>query len=138
MVLTEYLKLQSNGNNHFINLTSQVSAIVQNCGLKDGTVTLFVPGSTAGLSTIEFEEGALKDLDELLQRLVPQGHPYHHDAAWGDANGFSHLRACLLGPSLTVPFSSGKLHLGTWQQIVFMDFDNRPRRREIVCQIMGE
>lgn len=138
MVVTDSLELQANGPNHFIDITEQVRACVDKSNLKDGTVNLFVPGSTAGLTTIEYEQGVLKDLQELMDRLIPSGNPYHHDAAWGDNNGFSHLRASLIGPSLTIPFCSGKIRLGTWQQIILMDFDNRPRRREVVCQIVGE
>jgi len=138
LVVTESIQLQSKGHNHFIDVTGQTADSVRKSELRDGTVTLFVPGSTAGLTTIEYEDGVLRDLDELIEKLVPSDRSYHHDAAWGDGNGFSHVRAALVGPSLTIPFSEGKLRLGTWQQIVFLDFDNRPRRREIVCQIIGE
>jgi secondary thiamine-phosphate synthase enzyme len=101
-------------------------------------VTVFVAGSTAGVTTIEFESGLLADFKNMWEKMVPRGVPYDHDSRWGDGNGFSHVRASLLGPSLVVPFSERKLTLGTWQQIVFADFDNRPRSRQIVLQIMGE
>ncbi|MBI2838621.1 MAG: YjbQ family protein [Acidobacteria bacterium] len=138
MVITSSLELQARGPDHFIDITGQVAGIIGQAGLRNGNVTLFVPGSTAGLTTIEYEEGVLTDMHELMERMVPSGTAYHHDAAWGDGNGFSHLRASLIGPSLTIPFSGGKMCLGTWQQVVFMDFDNRPRRRELVCQLIGE
>jgi secondary thiamine-phosphate synthase enzyme len=99
--------------------------------------TVFVPGSTASLTTIEFESGAVADLHEAVRRLVPENQPYRHDARWGDGNGFAHVRAAVLGPSLTVPVSGGKLQLGTWQQIVLLDHDNRPRRRKVLVQLLG-
>ena len=138
MILTDKLVLESKGHNHFIDITQKVSAVLKRSTLRNGSMMLFVPGSTAALTTIEFEDGVLKDLDRLLERLVPSSTTYNHDAAWGDGNGYAHLRAALLGPSLSVPFSDGHLLLGQWQQIIFMDFDNRPRHREIVCQLMGE
>ncbi len=138
MIVTNSLQIQSKGHNHFIDITKDVDGALKKSSLKNGSMTLFVPGSTAGLTTIEYEDGVLKDLDELLEKLVPSSRPYHHDATWGDGNGFSHLRAALIGPSLAIPFSDGRLMLGQWQQIIFMDFDNRPRHREIVCQISGE
>ncbi|MBA4393593.1 MAG: secondary thiamine-phosphate synthase enzyme, partial [Desulfobacca sp.] len=110
----------------------------QNLSLTDGIVTVFVPGSTAGITTIEFESGAIEDLKEAFERLIPQGIHYDHNQRWGDGNGFSHVRAAFCKPSLTVPFANQKLLLGTWQQIVLLDFDNRPRNRRIVLQCMGE
>ena len=101
-------------------------------------VTVFVAGSTAGITTIEFESGVLADLQAMWERIVPRDIPYRHDSRWGDGNGFSHVRASLLGASLVVPFNSQRLLLGTWQQLVLVDFDNRPRQRQIVLQIMGE
>ena len=111
---------------------------VRESGVKDGTVTVFVPGSTGGVTTIEYEGGVLGDLQSMWQRVVPRDIPYGHDAAWGDGNGHAHVRAALLGPSLVIPFVNGRLTLGTWQQVVLADFDNRPRSRNIVLQIMGE
>jgi len=99
---------------------------------------VFVPGSTGGITTIEYEPGLKRDLPEALDKIAPMNKTYHHDATWGDGNGFAHVRAAFIGPSLTVPFSDGRLHLGTWQQIVLLDFDNRSRHRRIVVQIMGE
>ncbi|MGB6122819.1 MAG: secondary thiamine-phosphate synthase enzyme YjbQ [Bacteroidota bacterium] len=106
--------------------------------IQEGIATLFVPGSTAGITTIEFESGAVADLRKAVERLAPENVHYDHDARWGDGNGFAHVRAALLGPSLTVPVVEGQLTLGTWQQIVLVDFDNRPRRREVMIHLLGE
>ena len=138
MIHTERLKLHTAGNCDVIDLSDQIAESVRQSGIGAGIVTVFVPGSTAGVTTIEYEPGLVQDLKELFERLIPGGRPYHHDAAWGDGNGHAHLRASLLGPSLTVPIEAGRLTLGTWQQIVLVDFDNRPRSREVVLQIMGE
>jgi secondary thiamine-phosphate synthase enzyme len=121
-----------------VDITSDVRESVGNSGISSGTVTVFAPGATTGLTTIEYEPGLLKDLPDLMERLVPSDKSYSHDDTWHDGNGFSHLRSALIGPSLTVPFVSGKLTLGTWQQIVFLEFDNRARHRQVVLQIMGE
>jgi secondary thiamine-phosphate synthase enzyme len=129
---------QTRGHCDIIDITNKVKEEVERQKIRRGLVTLFVSGSTASLTTIEYESGVLKDLQELLEKLIPSNRKYHHDDRWGDDNGFSHLRASLLGPSLQVPIEDGKLMLGTWQQIVLLDFDNRPRAREIVVQIMGE
>jgi secondary thiamine-phosphate synthase enzyme len=106
--------------------------------VQKGTVTIFCKGSTGAVTTIEYEGGVLEDLKKAIERIAPSNIPYAHDQRWGDGNGFSHVRAALLGPSLTVPILQGSLGLGTWQQIVFIDFDNRSRRRNIVVQVMGE
>ena len=106
--------------------------------INNGTATLFVDGSTAGISTIEFESGVLADFQSMWQRNIPQNIPYDHDRRWGDGNGHSHIRASLLGASLVVPFNDKRLTLGTWQQIIVVDFDNRPRSRQIILQIMGD
>ncbi len=106
--------------------------------IKNGIINIFCPGSTASVTTIEYESGVLEDLKKAIERIVPSHIPYAHDQRWGDGNGFSHVRAALLGPSLTVPIVNGGLALGTWQQVVFIDFDNRNRRRKIVAQVMGE
>ena len=132
------LSFKTKGRTDILDITSHVRQEVEASGAKDGVVTIFVPGSTAGVTTIEYESGVLQDLAEAIERLAPESIHYHHDARWGDGNGFSHVRAALLGPSLSVPFSAGKLQLGTWQQIVLIDFDNRPRHRQIVLQIIGE
>lgn len=137
-VKNESLSFQTSGFNEMKDLTAEVSKKLSSSGLKDGIVTLFVPGSTGGLTTIEYESGLVKDFSEVMEKIAPSDVTYHHDAAWGDGNGFSHVRASLLGASLTVPFSDGRLSLGTWQQIVFVDFDNRSRSRTILLQFMGE
>ena len=111
---------------------------LRDSGISSGIVTVFVPGSTAGVTTIEYESGAIVDFKKAVDRIAPKGIHYDHDARWGDGNGYSHIRASLLGPSLTVPFSSSRLLLGTWQQIIVVDFDNGPRRRELIIQIVGE
>ncbi len=138
MVTNTRIHVQTKGDCELVDITRQVAQRVEESAVKDGTVTLFIAGSTAGLSTIEFERGLLSDFQSMWERTVPRGIPYSHDAAWGDGNGHSHVRASLLGPSLVVPFTDKRLTLGTWQQIVLVDFDNRPRSREIVLQIMGE
>jgi secondary thiamine-phosphate synthase enzyme len=138
MVVTEQISLESQGNCDIIDITPQIRQRLARANIKDGTVTLFISGSTAGLTTIEFEAGLLADFKNMWERTVPQDIPYQHDRAWGDGNGHSHVRASLLGASLAVPFSEGRLALGTWQQIVVVDFDNRARSRQIVVQITGE
>lgn len=120
-----------------IDITAKITAQVRDAEIKDGLLTLFVSGSTAGLSTIEYEPGLVQDLKELLEKLIPSDRRYHHDDRWGDNNGFSHLRASLFGPSLQIPIERSRLVLGTWQQIILLDFDNRPRTREIVVQLIG-
>lgn len=132
------LSLKTKGRTDILDITPHVRQAVGESGAQDGVVIIFVPGSTAGVTTIEYESGVLKDLAEAIERLAPESIHYHHDARWGDGNGFSHVRAALLGPSLSVPFSAGSLRLGTWQQIVLIDFDNRPRHRDILLQIIGE
>lgn len=129
---------KSQGFCDIIDITAKVQERIQKEKVRNGLATLFVSGSTAALTTIEYEPGLVQDLKELLERLIPSNKKYHHDDRWGDDNGFSHLRASLFGPSLQIPVESGRLLLGTWQQIVLVDFDNRPRTREIAVQIMGE
>ena len=138
MVVTRRLRVATQGNNDVLNLTGSIEAEVASSGIKHGSVTVFVAGSTAGLTTIEYEPGLVSDLKEAFNRLVPRGLPYQHHLTQGDANGHSHVRAALLGPSLVVPLERGRLLLGTWQQIVLLDFDVRPRRRDLVLQIQGE
>jgi secondary thiamine-phosphate synthase enzyme len=137
-IITENIHLQTRGFTDIVDITFQTQALIDAHNLKAGLATIFIPGSTAGITTIEYEPGLLKDLPEVLEKMIPAGKPYHHDQTWGDKNGYAHLRSALLKTSLTVPFSQGKLTLGTWQQIVLLDFDNRPRSREIVVQLMGE
>ena len=138
MIVTRRIGLKTQGNGHIVDITRQVAQEVAGSGLKDGTVTVFVPGSTGGVTTVEYESGLLSDLQDLFDRLAPSNIPYQHNLRWGDGNGHAHVRASLLGASLTVPFVGQKLTLGTWQQIIFVDFDNRPRSRELVLQLMGE
>ena len=138
MIRTGELRISTQGAGTVIDLTGEVTGQVREAGLRNGTVTVFVTGSTGGVTTVEFEDGLVRDLDEMFDRLVPRGPEYHHDSRWGDGNGFSHCRASLVGPSLTIPVIDGALCLGTWQQIVFLDFDNRSRDRRLVVQVMGE
>jgi len=143
MVVTKYIQLQTdptaNGKQMcIIDITPQVEQQVAEAGINSGTVAVFITGSTAGISTIEFESGLLSDFQDMWQRNVPKNIPYKHDRRWGDNNGYSHVRASLLGASLVVPFNDKRLTLGTWQQIVLVDFDNRPRSRQVILQIMGE
>ena len=138
MVVTSAIQLSTQGDADVQDITNQVGRIVAESGLTDGTVTIFCPSATSGLTTIEFESGCVSDLRRLFDEIVNPDRHYAHNARWGDGNGHSHVRAALLGPSLTVPFVAGRLTLGTWQQIVYLDFDNRPRRRELVAQVMGE
>lgn len=136
-VATHYIQVSTQGQAQVLDITPQTRDLLQTTALRAGIVTLSVIGSTGALTTCEFEPGLMKDIPELMDRLIPAG-SYHHDAAWGDGNGHAHLRAALVGPSLTLPFDQGELILGTWQQIVFIDFDNRPRQRRIAAQFMGE
>ena len=138
MVITKRISLRTDGNCDIIDITGQVASELSDCELAAGTVSIFVAGSTAGLSTIEYEPGLVADLQNTWQRLIPANIGYQHDSRWGDGNGFAHVRACLLGPSLVVPFQDKHLLLGTWQQIVLVDFDNRPRSRQVIMQFMGE
>ncbi|MBU4240269.1 MAG: secondary thiamine-phosphate synthase enzyme YjbQ [Actinobacteria bacterium] len=137
-VASKNFSLKTNGNGEIIDITSSVSRAVRDSGVTSGVVTVFVPGSTAGVTTIEFEPGLVEDMDEMFDRLIPRDREYHHNLRWHDGNGHSHVRASLLGPSLTVPFEGGKLKIGIWQQVVLVDFDNKSRDRELVCQVMGE
>ena len=137
-VKTLSIQLNTRGNADMKDITEAVSSSVDQSGLKDGIVTIFCPSSTSGLTTIEYESGCLKDLRRLFDEIVNPGRDYAHNARWGDGNGHSHVRAALLKASLTVPFVDGRLTLGTWQQIIYVDFDNRSRRRELVVQVMGE
>ena len=137
-VKTLSISLQTRGDADIHDITDQIAHHVAQSGLKDGTVTIFCPSSTSALTTIEYENGALSDLKRLFNEIIPQDREYAHNARWHDGNGHSHVRAALLGPSLTVPFVNGELTLGTWQQIIYVDFDNRPRRRELVLQLIGE
>jgi secondary thiamine-phosphate synthase enzyme len=132
------INLITKGNTDIQDITDQISGAVSNSGIKDGIVTVFAPSSTSGITTIEFESGCISDLRRLFDELIdPQRH-YAHNARWGDGNGHSHIRSALLGTSFTVPLVDKSMTLGTWQQIIYVDFDNRPRHRHLVVQIIGE
>lgn len=137
-VFTKTLSFKTNGNDDMADITQEVQDTLSESGLSDGIVTVFVPGSTASVTTIEYEPGLLGDFPRAMEKLAPKGIHYDHDARWGDGNGHSHVRASVIGPSLVVPFQNGRLLLGTWQQVVFVDFDNRPRSRNVIVQAMGE
>ncbi len=137
-IKTVTLQLNTEGDAQVIDITSAVAKAISDSNIKSGIVTLFVPGSTAGLTTIEYESGAIGDFQRLFDEIADPSRHYAHNARWGDGNGHSHVRAALLGPSLTVPFTDSSLLLGTWQQIILVDFDNRSRNRRVVVQIMGE
>lgn len=137
-IINYYLRKKTKGAGDLINITGEIAGIIGGSGLSTGSVTIFNIGSTAGITTFEYEGGMIKDMQELYEKLVPSTRHYHHDDTWGDANGFSHLRAALQGPNLTVPFENGEMVLGTWQQIVLAEFDNRPRDRRVAVQLIGE
>ncbi len=137
-IKTDTFSVQTKGANDILDITGEVQKILQDSGLNEGNVLLFVPGSTAGLTTIEYEPGLLKDYPDFFEKIIPAKSHYHHDETWDDANGYAHVRASLQGPSLTVPFTKGKLLLGTWQQIILVDFDNRSRKRNIIVQLTGQ
>jgi len=130
--------LSTTGDTDIVDITSTVIKKVAESGISEGHVLLFIPGSTASLTTIEYESGVVDDLRKAIERIAPRDIYYRHDARWGDGNGYSHVRAALLGPSLTVPVVDGYMTLGTWQQIILLDFDNRPRTRRIICQVSGK
>ena len=138
MIVNKTILINTRGNCDIIDITSQVANEISQSNISNGIVNIFISGSTAGISTIEYESGVVNDFKAMWDRIVPRNISYQHDAKWGDGNGFSHVRASLLGPSLTVPVINKKMALGTWQQIIVTDFDNRPRSREIVVQISGE
>lgn len=136
-VYSSKLRIVTKGFSDTHDITKSVRSAVAASSLKNGVVTVIVPGSTAGITTIEFESGVIQDLKQAIERLVPQNIHYAHDAHWGDGNGFAHVRAALLGPSVSIPFVQGELCLGTWQQIILIDFDNRSRNREVIIQVLG-
>ena len=137
-IINKRLTIQTSGPGDLINITEDIAALVSQTELKTGQVVVFHIGSTAAITTFEYEPGMIKDVQELFEKIIPRNQHYHHDDTWGDANGFSHLRAALQGPSLTIPFENGELLLGTWQQVVLAEFDNKARRRQVVVQIIGE
>jgi secondary thiamine-phosphate synthase enzyme len=138
MIVTADLELQTKGMGSIIDITDTVREHVRQSNLKNGIVALFITGSTAALTTMEFEPGLVADMHDFWEKLIPESNTYHHDKTWNDANGYAHLRSSLLGPSLVIPFRDGNLTLGTWQQMVVIDFDNRPRTRQVTAQIVGE
>jgi secondary thiamine-phosphate synthase enzyme len=138
VVASRRIRIRTNGNCEIIDITGRVTREIEESGVESGIVTVFAVGSTAGIGTIEYEPGLVADFKACWERLIPSGVDYQHNRAWGDGNGHSHMRASILGPSLTVPFTEKRMTVGTWQQIVYVDFDNRPRSREIVIQILGE
>jgi secondary thiamine-phosphate synthase enzyme len=137
-IITEYLTFNTKGDTDIIDITSRVDQKLKESGLTQGSVLVFVPGSTGAVTTIEYEPGLVKDMQDALNRLIPRELEYAHNRMWGDGNGHSHVRASMLGPSLVVPFNDGSLMLGTWQQIVFLDLDNRSRSRKVIVRITGE
>jgi len=137
-IVSKTIRISTKGNCDMTNITPEIAREINNSNITSGIATIFVTGSTAGITTIEFEEGLISDFKEMWERNVPQNITYQHDRRWGDGNGYSHVRASLQGPSLVIPFTNKKLALGTWQQIIIVDFDNRPRTREIVLQLLGE
>ncbi|MDD5127638.1 MAG: secondary thiamine-phosphate synthase enzyme YjbQ [Dehalococcoidales bacterium] len=138
LVITKTIHLQSKGNCDIIDITREVEEQVAGSKIRDGTATIFVVGSTAGITTIEYEPGLVADFKKLWERLAPQNLDYAHNERWHDGNGHAHIRASLLGASLILPMIGGRLALGTWQQVILVDFDNRPRSREVIVQITGE
>ena len=138
MVITKKIKLSTKGDTDIINITTETATAVLNSGLKNGSVTVFVPGSTGGITTLEYEPGLVEDLKTYFEKIAPKKGEYQHNIRWKDGNGYSHVRASFLGPGITVPFVDNQMQLGRWQQIVPVNFDNRPRSREVVLQIIGE
>ena len=138
MIETKEISFNTTGPGDVVDITPDLRSILGTSKISSGTITVFVPGSTGGLTTVEFEPGLRKDLPEFFERIIPSNNVYHHDETWHDGNGFSHVRAALVGPDITVPFVSRQLTLGTWQQVVFLEFDNRSRNRRLVVQMMGE
>ena len=137
-VKTGSISLSTQSDTDIHDITDAIANVISKSGLKAGTMTVFCPSSTSALTTIEYESGAVSDLKRLFEEIIPQNREYAHNARWHDGNGHSHVRAALLGPSLTIPFVGGQLTLGTWQQVIYVDFDNKPRRRELVLQMIGE
>ena len=138
MIYTGEISLKTKADGEIIDITAKVQKLLTDSGITGGIVTVFVQHSTCGITTVEYEPGLIEDLGKLWERIAPKNVPYAHDAHWGDGNGYAHVRASLLGASLTIPFAGKQLALGTWQQIILVDFDNRPRSRTVVVQIVGE
>jgi len=138
MVATQNFQISTSGQGDVRDVTRQVADAVSRSGMRSGIVTVFAVGSTAGMTTIEFEAGAIEDLNAVFEQLAPREGEYHHHLRWGDDNGSSHVRAAMLGPSLSIPFEAGRLLVGMWQQIVLVEFDTRPRTREVAVQFIGD
>ena len=138
MIFSETILLSTKGFSDIIDITDRIDTVIGRSRIENGLVTVFCPGSTGAVTTIEYESGVLRDLQRAIEKIAPSDIPYEHDRRWGDGNGFSHVRAALMKPSLSIPLVKGRLALGTWQQIVFIDFDNRRRERNILVQVMGE
>lgn len=138
MTFSETISFSTKGFSDMIDLTDHVGAVLKRSKIENGLVTVFSPGSTGAVTTIEYESGVLRDLQKAIEKIAPSDIPYEHDKRWGDGNGFSHVRAALMKPGLTIPLIKGRLTLGTWQQIVFIDFDNRRRERNILVHVIGE
>ena len=138
MIELYYIELNTKGRDEIINISDELRNILSKSNITNGNILVFVPGSTGALSTIEYEPGLIKDVPELMEKIIPENRHYHHNDTWHDGNGYSHLRATLIGPSLIIPFEEKMLILGTWQQVVFLEFDNKPHHRRIAVQIMGE
>ncbi len=138
MIYSETICLRTKGFSDIVDMTPQVNEVLKRSKIENGLVTVFCPGSTGSITTIEYEPGVLQDLQKAIEKIAPEDMPYEHDKRWGDGNGFSHVRAALMKPGLSIPLINGRLSLGTWQQIVFIDFDNRRRDRKILVHVMGE
>jgi len=138
LIFSETISLSTKGFSDILDITKHVERVIGRSRMDNGLVTVFCPGSTGSVTTIEYESGVLKDLQKAIEKIIPSNIPFEHDRRWGDGNGFSHVRAALMKPSLSIPLIKGKLTLGTWQQIVFIDFDNRRRERNILVQVIGE
>ncbi len=138
MIFSETISLKTKGFSDILDVTLQVRGVIDRSKIQDGLVTVFCPGSTGAITAIEYESGVLKDLQKAIEKIAPSDIPYEHDRRWGDGNGFSHVRAALIKPSFSIPVVKGKMTLGVWQQVVFIDFDNRGRDRNLMVQVMGE
>jgi len=138
MIHSETINLSTRGFSDIVDITDPVGSAIERSKIENGLVTVFCPGSTGSVTTIEYETGVVRDLQKTIEKIVPSNVPYEHDRRWGDGNGFSHVRAALMKPSLTFPLIEGRLSLGTWQQIVFIDFDNKERERKILVHVIGE
>lgn len=138
MVYTHHVEFRTRGDGEIVDLSRHIEEAIAKSGVKTGILTVCATGSTAAVTTIEYEPGLIQDVPELMEKLVPRRQRYQHDATWGDANGYAHLRSALIGSTFVVSFSDHQPHLGTWQQVVFLDFDNRPRERTVIIQVMGE